>query len=173
MVDYPSFYNVIIGRPTLNSWKAATSTYCLKVKFPTEHGVKEIRGDQVLARECYQAVLASKENHTWMIKEKNPEVVEALETVKLVEGEPMKVTKVGMNLTISTKEKIIGFRKENLDVFAWSHKDMPGISANIIRHCLNVNSKRKLVQQRKKVFAPERNRAIMDEVDNLLIANFI
>ena len=126
-----------------------------------------------MAQECYQAVLASKENHTWMIKEKNPEVVEALETVKLVEGELMKVTKVGMNLTISTKEKIIGFRKENLDVFAWSHKDMPGISANIIRHCLNVNSKRKLVQQRKKVFAPERNRAIMDEVDNLLIANFI
>ena len=33
-VDYPSSYNVIIGRPTLNKWKAATSTYCLKVKFP-------------------------------------------------------------------------------------------------------------------------------------------
>lgn len=76
--------------------------------------------------------MASKENHTWMIEEKNPKVVEALETITLVEGERMKVTKVGMNLTISTKEKIIGFLKENLDVFVWSHKDMPGISANII-----------------------------------------
>ena len=36
VVDSPSSYNVIIGRPTLNRWKAATSTYCLKVKFPTE-----------------------------------------------------------------------------------------------------------------------------------------
>ena len=47
VVDYPSSYNVIIGRPTLNKWKSAISTYCLKVKFPTENGVGEVRGDQV------------------------------------------------------------------------------------------------------------------------------
>lgn len=60
------------------------------------------------------------------------EVVEALKTIKLVEGEPTRVTKVRTNLTLSTKEKIIGFLKENLDVFAWSPKDMLGILANII-----------------------------------------
>ena len=70
VVDYPSSYNVIIRRPTLNYWKSATSTYCLKVKFPTENDVGEVRGDQVLARECYQAMLATKENHTWMIEKK-------------------------------------------------------------------------------------------------------
>ena len=53
VVDCPSSYNVIIGRPALNRWKAATSTYCLKVKFPTDNGVGEVRGDQILARECY------------------------------------------------------------------------------------------------------------------------
>ena len=68
VVDCPSSYNVIIGRPTLNRWKSATSTYCLKVKFPTENGIGEVKGDQVLARECYQAVLAAKENHAWMIE---------------------------------------------------------------------------------------------------------
>ena len=92
VVDSPSSYNVIIGRPTLNRWKAATSTYCLKVKFPIEQGVGEIKGDQVLARECYQAVLASKENHTWTIEEKTPEIIEKLETVELVEGSPEKTT---------------------------------------------------------------------------------
>ena len=50
VVDCPSSYNVIIGRPTLNKWKAATSTYCLKVKFPTDNGVGEVKGVQVLAR---------------------------------------------------------------------------------------------------------------------------
>ena len=40
VVDCPSSYNVIIGRPTLNHWKVATSTYCLKVKFPTENGCR-------------------------------------------------------------------------------------------------------------------------------------
>ena len=53
VVDSPSSYNIIIGRPTLNHWKAAISTYCLKVKFPIEEGIREIRRDQVLVRECY------------------------------------------------------------------------------------------------------------------------
>jgi len=51
VVDYPSSYNVIVGRPTLNRWKAATSTHSLKVKFLTEHEVGVIKRDQVLARE--------------------------------------------------------------------------------------------------------------------------
>ena len=57
VVDCPSSYNVIIGRPMLNRWKSATSTYCLKVKFPTENGVSKVKGDQVPASECYQAIL--------------------------------------------------------------------------------------------------------------------
>ena len=64
VVDCLSSYNVIIGRPTLNHWKAATSTYYLKVKFPTKHGIGKVKGDQVLARECYQVALATKENYT-------------------------------------------------------------------------------------------------------------
>ena len=84
VVDCPSSYNVIIGRPTLNRWKATTSTYCLKVKFPTENGMAKVKGDQVLVRECYQAVLAVKENHTWMIEEKEEDKMEALETMELL-----------------------------------------------------------------------------------------
>ena len=92
VVDSPLSYNVIIGRPILNRWKAATSMYCLKVKFPTERGIGEIKGDQVLARECCQVVLVLKEKHTWVIEEKTLEIVEKLETIKLVEGDLMKTT---------------------------------------------------------------------------------
>ena len=45
VVDCSSAYNAILGRPTLNSWKAVTSTYHLMIKFPTEYGVGEVRGD--------------------------------------------------------------------------------------------------------------------------------
>ena len=45
VVDCSSSYNAIIGRPTLNSWKAVTSTYHLSVKFPTEYGVGKVQGD--------------------------------------------------------------------------------------------------------------------------------
>ena len=118
VVDSPSSYNVIIGWPTLNRWKAATSTYCLKVKFLIEQGIWEIKGDQVLARECYQAILTSKENHTWTIEEKTPEVIEKLETIELVEGNPEKTTQIGTNLNLEMKEEIVSFLKDNLDVFA-------------------------------------------------------
>ena len=99
MVNCPSSYKVIIGKPTLNCWKAATSIYYLKVKFPTENSMGEVKGDQVLTRECYQAVLVAKENHTWMIKEKEEDKVEALEIVELVEGEATKTTRIGTTLS--------------------------------------------------------------------------
>ena len=57
VVDCSSAYNGILGRPMLNSWKAATSTYHLMIKFPTEYRIGELRGDQVDARECYIAML--------------------------------------------------------------------------------------------------------------------
>ena len=50
---------------------------------------------------------------------------------------------------------------------------MPGIPTDIIQHHLNVDPEKKLVQQRRRVFAPERNKAVMDEVNKLLAANFI
>ena len=155
MVDCPSSYNVIIGRPILNCWKAITSTYCLKVKFPTKNGVGEVKGDQVLARECYQVVLATKENHTWMIEEKEEDKVEAPETMELVEGETTKTTRIGTTLSPKMRNRFVQFLKENLDVFAWNHEDMLGISPKVIQHKLSVDPKMKPIQQKRRVFILE------------------
>ena len=46
-------------------------------------------------------MLATKENHTWMIKEK----VEALETLELVDEEPTKTTRVGTTMITDMKKK--------------------------------------------------------------------
>nr|XP_023912200.1 uncharacterized protein LOC112023810 [Quercus suber] len=173
VVDCPSSYNVIIGRPALNKWKASTSTYCLKVKFPTENGIGEVKGDQILARECYQAVFAAKENHAWTIEEKEEEKTEALEAVELFEREPTKTTRIGTTLSLEMGTKLIQFLRENLDVFAWSHDDMPSISPEIIQHRLNVDPKRKPIKQRQRTFAPKKDQAVTDEVSKLLAAGFI
>ena len=50
VVDCPTAYNVIIGRPTLNKLRAVTSTYHLLVRFPKEHGIGELKGDQATAK---------------------------------------------------------------------------------------------------------------------------
>ena len=57
VVDCSSAYNAILGRPTLNSWKAITLTYHLMIKFPTKYGVGELCGNQVAACECYIAMM--------------------------------------------------------------------------------------------------------------------
>ncbi|GFZ17391.1 hypothetical protein Acr_26g0006610 [Actinidia rufa] len=53
VVDCPSPYNAILGRPTLGGIKAITSTYHLKMKFPTLTGIGEVKGDQKVARQCF------------------------------------------------------------------------------------------------------------------------
>ena len=90
-------------------------------------------------------MLAAKENHTRMIKEKEKDKMEALETVELVEGETVKMTRVGTTLSPEMRTRLVQFLKENLNVFAWSHEDMPGISLKVIQHRLNVDPEKKPV----------------------------
>ena len=108
-----------------------------------------------------------------MIEEKEEDRIEALETVELVEGDANKTTKIGTTLSPKMRTRLIGFLKENLDVFAWSHEDTPGISPEVIQHRLNVDPERKPVQQRRRTFAPERDQAVAEEVTKLLTAGFI
>ena len=86
VVDYSSAYNVIFGRPTLNSWKAVTSTYHLMIKFLTDYGVRELQGNQVATRECYVAMMEMDDHvHAMNIEEHRTrtEPVEKLEEVFL------------------------------------------------------------------------------------------
>ena len=91
VMDCSSSYNAIIGRPTLNSWKAVTSTYHLSVKFPTEYWIGQAQGDQLAARKCYLAMMAlDKQVQTMSIEERRfvAESTEVLEDIPLEEGNP-------------------------------------------------------------------------------------
>ena len=43
VVEHPSVYNVILGRPALNLFQVITSTYHLMIKFPIETGAGILR----------------------------------------------------------------------------------------------------------------------------------
>ena len=91
----------------------------------------------------------------------------------LVEDEITKTTRIGTTLSPKMRTRLIQFLKENLDVFAWSHGDIPGISPKVIQHKLNVNPERKPVQQRRRAFSLERDQAVTEEVTKLLTTGFI
>ena len=44
IIDHPSCYNVVIGRPILRDMRVVTSIYYLSMKFPTHVGVGCVRG---------------------------------------------------------------------------------------------------------------------------------
>ena len=108
-----------------------------------------------------------------MVEEEPEKPTKDLEDVELVEGDPSKVTKIGGELDPPVKKKIVEFLKKNLDVFTWTHKDMPGIDDKVIKHRLNVNPTKKPVQQKRRVYALERNKAVVEGVEKLLTIGFI
>ena len=70
-----------------------------------------------------------------MVEEGPRKPAQELEDVSLVEGDATKVTKVGAGLDSDLKDKIVGFLKQNLDIFAWTHEDMLGIDNKV--RCLS------------------------------------
>ena len=101
------------------------------------------------------------------------EPIEALEDISLDENNPKRYTRVGTDLEEKIKKDLVRFLKKNIDVFAWSHEDMPGINPSVITHRLNVSPSFKPMRQKKRVFAPERDNVIKDEVQKLIAAKFI
>ena len=59
-VDAYSPYIAIVARPWLHTLGAVSSTLHQKVKYPSEGQIKEILGDQSMARQCLVAAIQHK-----------------------------------------------------------------------------------------------------------------
>ena len=60
VVDAYSPYTAIVARPWLHTLRAISSTLHQKVKYPSEGQIKEILGDQAMARQCMVAAIRHK-----------------------------------------------------------------------------------------------------------------
>ena len=98
---------------------------------------------------------------------------EVLEDIPLDKSNPEKFTRIGTSIEEETKQDLDQFLRKSIDVFEWSHEDMLGIDPNVITHRLNVYPSSKPVCQKKRVFAPERDNAIKEEVQKLTTTKFI
>ena len=97
--------------------------------------------------------------------------VDPLESIFLVG--PDKSTFVSSLLSSGEKEQILQILLRNMDVFAWTHSDMAGISPVHASHKLNVIHSTRPVRQKVRHFYPDRHQVIKVEVDNLLKERFI
>ena len=180
IVDAPSAYNMLLGRPSLNAIKAIPSAYHMMIKFPTTSGVGMVRGDQHVARECYSVSMKQKAVDNIYVDELDmrdevntrPEPLEELEPVQL-DNNPKHLAYFGSKLAKYLRSLLTHFLKQNKDVFAWKQEDMGGIDPTIITHRLNVSPSLKPVKQKRRSFALERLKAINEEVGKLLQAGAI
>ena len=141
VINCSSTYNAILGRPILNSWKAVTSTYHLMIKFPTDYDVRELRGNQMAARECYVVMMEMDDHIQAMNIEEHQtgmEPVQKLEEVFLDNSNHKQTTKIGTLVSPAIRQKLTAFLRSNEDVFARTHKDKPGIDPSVIVHRQNV-----------------------------------
>ena len=133
-----------------------------------------------MARECYSASMKQKVVDNIYVDELDmrdevntgPEPSEELEPIQL-DDNPEHLAYIGSKLTEDLRSLLIHFLKQNKDVFAWKQEDMGGIDPVIITHRLNVSPSFKPVKQKRRSFAPERQKAINEEVGKLLQAGAI
>ena len=139
----------------------------MSIKFPTEYGIEEVQKDQLADRECYLAMLAMDDQMQTMNIEERRTVaksIEVLRDVPLDESNLEKFTRIGTSMQVKTKQDLVQFLKKSTNVFAWSHENMPRIDPSVITHHLNVSLSYKPVHQKGRVFTPERDSAIKEEV---------
>ena len=140
VINQPSAFNAVLGRPSLKALKAITNIYHMLTKFSTPNGVGQVHGNQNKARDCYNQAIrnASRPRKVNTIdqrpssegplddtidlrspdKEATARPIEDLVDLPVDDNEPSKVLKLGKNLSGELREVISVFLKQNLDVFA-------------------------------------------------------
>ncbi|GFS31847.1 hypothetical protein Acr_00g0019520 [Actinidia rufa] len=151
VVDIPSPYNAIVGRDWLHRMKGVVSTLHQAIKFVTPKGEEAIYRDQVATKQCYLATVSTKAavKEVQMVEEDievledvghDPEakVIEELVRYELDEPGSDRFFLIGLDLNECERTEHIQLLKSNIEEFAWTPYEMPGIDPTFIKHELNV-----------------------------------
>ena len=88
-------------------------------------------------------------------------------------SEASKTMKLGETLPHELRNRFIKLLERNIDLFAWSPSDMPGLDPDICCHKLALRKGAIPVAQKKRRMGPEKAEAIEKQVKELLEACFI
>ena len=121
IVDAPSAYNMLPGRPSLNTIRAIPSAYHMVIKFPTTNGVGMVRGNQRIARECYLASTKQKMVNNIYMDELDMRDEVSTRPAPLEELEPVQLEHlvyIGSKLAKYVISLLVHFLKQNMEVIA-------------------------------------------------------
>jgi len=82
-------------------------------------------------------------------------------------------TAVGMAMAAAEAEIMHVALKKNMDMFAWTPADMPGVSPDVITHRLSIFKEVRPISQKKRDVGDEKRLAAKEEAEKLLLVGFI
>jgi hypothetical protein len=174
-MEYP--YNAIIGRGTLNAFKAILHPAYLCMKIPSEQGPIAIHGSQEVARRAKGSWTDSKVIHNideagayQQYKHKREKVASADQPKPMLLCEDIAEQKVllGSQLTDEQEKTLLRFLFNNKDVFAWTANDLCGVNRDIIEHSLNVDPSFRPRKQRLRKMSDDKAEGARNKVKRLL-----
>ncbi|GJS45053.1 reverse transcriptase domain-containing protein [Tanacetum coccineum] len=80
---------------------------------------------------------------------------------------------IGGSLFEKERMELCNLLKENLDIFSWKPTDMTGVPRSIAEHRLDIREGCQPIRQKRRGQAPDRNKAIQEEVAKLVEAGII
>ncbi|GJV38151.1 hypothetical protein Tco_1410628 [Tanacetum coccineum] len=164
LVTYPTTWNKANG---IRKIRVVPSTAHGMLKFPVKGGTVTIRSSRVIPMEC---AMISGPNTQHPV---TSQVLEEKIKVAIHPEYPEQTIAIGSTLTEKGRKELCALLRQNLDVFAWRPADMTGVPRHIAEHRLNVREGCLPIRQKKRGQAPERNKAIQEEVEKLVDARIM
>jgi hypothetical protein len=179
-MEYP--YNAIIGRGTLNAFKAILNPAYLCMKIPSEQGPIAVHGSQEAARRAEGNWTNSKSIHNidgaeayeqYKYKREKAASADQPKPMLLCEDIAEQRVLLGSQLSKEQEKTLLRFLFNNKDVFAWSANDLCGVNRDVIEHSLNVDPSFRPRKQRLRKMSEDKAEGARNEVERLLSAGVI
>jgi hypothetical protein len=186
-IHYP--YTSIFGRGILSKFDMAIKQSYLCMKMPSPFSIITIHGDQAASRRIEDkpmpgynlinevTIKSSNEEAEGESTNKENKAETRVQPIEDTVKTPLshmvleKCVHIGSSLTEAERHDLITFLYENRDVFAWSARDLQGVSRDLAQHNLNITKGAKKQKLRKML--AERAEAAKAEVQRLLDARVI
>ncbi|GKV11300.1 hypothetical protein SLEP1_g22565 [Rubroshorea leprosula] len=136
VVKMASFFNAVIGQPTLTEIRAVVSQSHLYMKFPTPMGISTLRGNQEVSRHCYITSVTRPQKGKDQTPETIPQQVhdsQQVMGVEIVDNRPEDETRA--TLVKDVEEVQIDDRDPNrkTQIGTRTSADMPRIPTSVIK----------------------------------------
>jgi hypothetical protein len=184
VMNWPSQYHAILGRPAFAKFMAVPHYAYLTLKIPGPKETITVQGSFEVANTCDREFnrmaqtfgmtaeyerLKGETDHNVLpdvgrsLPDQAFDTTQDSKKIQVHPTDPNKTTSIAVNLDPAWEGVLVEFLRERWEIFAWCPSDMPGVPRELVEHALNVDPKAKPVKQPLRRFDEPKRKAIASE----------